>query len=497
MQIKIISVLIFFVLNLSVLYSQTVISASNEIVLPRYAVNGNTTGSRMMYVCMLKLTGLTANTTYRYVTGASTNSGVTTSTAAGNHIGISNSSGTAGYIEGYTAGKTSLINLLGNNSWNTSSSANNYSQFTTNLQGEYTGWFSFVPTGNSAFSAGNNIYIYVQINNGAGGTAITSSFRTTNTVAMLAYGTNSGNSTQCTAIYGNSGIPDENFVYLFSDTSGTGRPVSVTWTENDGLAQDWTIWYNSFVSTNSGYWGTTIPNNLPNGIRRIERRNISNTLLNYITDNDGIWLSGVNTVNPSGGTTPINLSDATLPVKLTSSGLSVNGNSINVFWKTISEINNKGFEIYRHKDSIWKQIGFVKGKGNTNETVLYKFVDKDLQPGKYFYRLKQIDYNGNYEIFEIDEDADIKSPTKDFLYGNFPNPFNPFTKIKYQISKPGFVKLNIYDVSGRLLETIVNDNLKEGIYETEFNGSKYSSGIYFYKLFTTYLFETGKMILVK
>lgn len=490
-------ILIIFLFDISFLNSQTLIPVSNEIVLPQYAVNGSTTASRIMYICRLKLTGLTASTTYRYATGASTNGGLTTAIAAGNLIAINEISNSAGYIVGYSAGKSSFVNLLDNNSWNTSGSSNNYAQFTSNASGEYTGWFAFVPTGNAVFTAGNSIYIYIQINNGAGGTSIAASYRTTSTVTMLAYGTSSGSSTQCTAIYANSYVPDENFIFLYDNINGTGRPLSGTWSENDGLAQDWTTWYTTYVSTNLGYWGTVLPNNLVNGLRRIERRDITNTILNQTTDDNGIWPSGTNTINPSGGTLPINLSDATLPVRLLSYTYNISGNSVMISWKTSFEMNNNGFEIYRTDKSGWLKIGFVKGKGNSTEINSYNFTDRNLIPGEYKYRLKQIDVNGNYEYFDLEDNVIIAVPSSFLLSQNYPNPFNPTTKINITIPKDGFVSLKVYDISGKEIIDLVNKNLLTGTYVYDFNASNLSSGIYFYTLKTSEFSSTKKMILIK
>lgn len=88
-------------------------------------------------------------------------------------------------------------------------------------------------------------------------------------------------------------------------------------------------------------------------------------------------------------------------------------------------------------------------------------------------------------------------PQTHYLGQNYPNPFNPVTKIKFELPKNSFVKIIVYDISGKEIETLVKENLKAGIYETDFNGSNRSSGIYFYKLFTSDFIETKKMILVK
>lgn len=83
------------------------------------------------------------------------------------------------------------------------------------------------------------------------------------------------------------------------------------------------------------------------------------------------------------------------------------------------------------------------------------------------------------------------------LYGNYPNPFNPTTSIKYDIAANSFVKLSVYGITGQLVETLVNDNLQAGRYETNFNGSKYASGVYFAKIEAGNYTHIIKMLMVK
>lgn len=83
------------------------------------------------------------------------------------------------------------------------------------------------------------------------------------------------------------------------------------------------------------------------------------------------------------------------------------------------------------------------------------------------------------------------------LYQNYPNPFNPITNVKYQITQSTFVNITVYDILGRNIETLVNENQKAGTYLVDWNAQKYTSGIYFYKLITKDYSETRKMTLIK
>ncbi|MBS1493958.1 MAG: T9SS type A sorting domain-containing protein [Bacteroidetes bacterium] len=104
--------------------------------------------------------------------------------------------------------------------------------------------------------------------------------------------------------------------------------------------------------------------------------------------------------------------------------------------------------------------------------------------------------NGGASVVGI-HNLSAELPKTHYLSQNYPNPFNPVTKIKFELPKNSFVKIIVYDISGKEIETLVNENLKAGYYETDFNGSNRSSGIYFYKLITNDFIETKKMILVK
>lgn len=90
-----------------------------------------------------------------------------------------------------------------------------------------------------------------------------------------------------------------------------------------------------------------------------------------------------------------------------------------------------------------------------------------------------------------------ETPNSFKLHQNYPNPFNPISKIKYQIAKINDVKLTVFDALGREITTLVNEELKPGTYEIEFDGSNYPSGIYLYRLTAGDYAETKKMVLLK
>ena len=194
--------------------------------------------------------------------------------------------------------------------------------------------------------------------------------------------------------------------------------------------------------------------------------------------------------------------DNPTPVELSEFIYIVNGSDVTLSWTTSAELNNSGFEIERsivngQISNEWNKIGFVSGNGTSTEIHNYEFIEKGLNTGKYNYRLKQIDFNGNYEYFELAEEVSIGIPDKYQLSQNYPNPFNPVTNIEFAIPELGFVSLRIYDVMGRELVTLVNENKEPGYYKLKFDAGKLSSGVYFYRMTAGDFVAVKKLVVLK
>lgn len=188
-----------------------------------------------------------------------------------------------------------------------------------------------------------------------------------------------------------------------------------------------------------------------------------------------------------------------LPVELSSFTANVNLNGdVELQWITETEINNHGFEIERKTiDGQFNVIGFVKGNGTTIERKVYTYVDKNLQAGKYIYRLKQIDYNGQFEYSnEIEVDV---VPVKEFaLNQNYPNPFNPTTTIEFSLPEDAEnVRLTIYNALGEKVAELVNGKMEAGRYRYQWNAGNVATGLYIYELKTNKFSSVKKMMLVK
>gem|GEM_PF-3222923 len=95
------------------------------------------------------------------------------------------------------------------------------------------------------------------------------------------------------------------------------------------------------------------------------------------------------------------------------------------------------------------------------------------------------------------KEVEIIAPIVFALNQNYPNPFNPSTTIKYSVPKAGLITIKVYDVLGKEIYTLVNGEKSVGNYSIEFDGSKFSSGIYFYRMQAGSYIETKKLILLK
>ncbi len=192
-----------------------------------------------------------------------------------------------------------------------------------------------------------------------------------------------------------------------------------------------------------------------------------------------------------------------LPVELTAFSATVSGEVVLLNWTTATEVNNYGFEIQRSTNlrglpnlKGFATIGFVNGHGNSNSPKDYSFVDSNPLSGNVCYRLKQIDNDGK---FKYSDNIELKNNlSKEYvLEQNYPNPFNPTTVISYSIPKASYVSVKVFDVLGNTISTLVDKNQEIGSYKVNFNATKLSNGVYFYKISANDFSSVKKMILIK
>ena len=172
-------------------------------------------------------------------------------------------------------------------------------------------------------------------------------------------------------------------------------------------------------------------------------------------------------------------------------------NTVILDWTTASELNCKQFNITRKKgNGDFVMVGSVPGHGSVTETQQYTFTDNTVNSGHYTYRLEEVDFSGHTSYSNIVE-IEVNNPQDYKLEQNFPNPFNPTTTISYSVPKESFVSLQVYDILGNEISTLVNEKKPQGYYNIEFNAKDLPSGIYFSRIQAGSFVAVKKMILLK
>jgi len=196
-----------------------------------------------------------------------------------------------------------------------------------------------------------------------------------------------------------------------------------------------------------------------------------------------------------------------IPVELTSFTATAANDKVIINWSTATELNNLGFEIERSsnlndesKNRNWQTLGFVDGAGTTTENQNYSFIDKNPSTGISYYRLKQIDFDGTFKLYN-ELKIEFSSVTDYELAQNYPNPFNPSTTIDYSIPVGGHVSLKVYNLLGSEVAVLVDKMQEAGRHSVEFStenlGTKIGSGVYLYTLKSGEFVRTRKMIILK
>ena len=174
-----------------------------------------------------------------------------------------------------------------------------------------------------------------------------------------------------------------------------------------------------------------------------------------------------------------------VPVELTSFTANVVGSSVELNWTTATELNNSGFEIERSEDNVsFEKIAFVPGFGTTTEPKSYSYTDQSVNGGTYYFRLKQIDFDGSFVYSDVVE-VDVTLPSIFALEQNYPNPFNPSTSIQFSLPVDAQVAIGIYNLVGEKVVEVASGNFAAGSHKVTFNASTLTSGIYFYQLDAT------------
>lgn len=181
--------------------------------------------------------------------------------------------------------------------------------------------------------------------------------------------------------------------------------------------------------------------------------------------------------------------------------------SVRLTWQTASESGNLGFEVQRGESGgSFERIAFVPGNGTSNLLNSYEFTDNELKPGHYYYRLKQIDFDGSFEFsYVVEVVLDVAGLDEFRLFDSYPNPFrgkiNIIFTIPSYLSKEN-VQVSVYDLRGRLVKRlspgIPSNNFFHILWDTnEEVGSRPATGVYFLTLKAGQFRASQKILFVR
>jgi uncharacterized protein (TIGR02145 family) len=187
-----------------------------------------------------------------------------------------------------------------------------------------------------------------------------------------------------------------------------------------------------------------------------------------------------------------------LPVELTSFTAMVINNTVQLNWKTATEINSSVFEVEKKSaiNNTWQKIASLKASGNNTSQQFYSYNDINVNAGNYSYRLKMIDFNGSFTYSNI-INSEVTALTNFNLAQNYPNPWNPTTTIRYQLPVNSMISIIVFNALGIKVATLINEMKPAGSYEVTLNGKGLSSGVYYYQMKSGNFVMTKKLTLIK
>lgn len=191
---------------------------------------------------------------------------------------------------------------------------------------------------------------------------------------------------------------------------------------------------------------------------------------------------------------------AALPVELSGFGATLDGGTARLTWQTASETNNAGFHVERAvgESADFRQIGFVDGNGTTEIAQRYRFTDTALpfEAERLVYRLRQVDLDGTASL-SSEVSVEIGDPVTVTLHGVFPNPVRSAATLRYELPEATSVRLELYDLLGRRVKTLVDAQQPAGRQEIAVDASHLPAGVYVYRLMTGRHVQTQRMTVVQ
>jgi hypothetical protein len=301
-------------------YGQTI--SVTPVFMPQYGVVAPA-GSQIMTVCRLKLSfgNSNANKIYRYTTGVSPTAGLSVGSSiegAGTFFIAESSDGISVDVQGYSGTRNVGGTLISNKEFNTAATPR-FGIFTTDVNGDYTGWFSVVLDNSTVAS---QVYFYVAVDGGNDG-ILNKYFYGNQLITLKAFNTNWQGGMN--VITGTSVAKDQQIVILWDTENpiSTTRPLSITWTEDDGVTIPtgaFSSWYKNNVDGVPGKWAAYSPNGSAIGVRRMDYYDGGNSTVypspqvqfSHIDNNGDGTFCGVQTSNNAvGSNLPLIMIDGT------------------------------------------------------------------------------------------------------------------------------------------------------------------------------------------
>lgn len=460
------------------------------VAAPQFAGLGTSTRLPVMYYATVS--GLKANTTYRYFSQVeiSANFGEAAS-GAGLPVSVDYTVPTPAFSYSSTGSLTT---------------AGSYGKFTTNASGTFSGSFGYVNSGNAERFTANN-YVFPTITLGEEATYINTQYRfaLNDSIKILKFDVTNDNDSTGSFIQGNeSGAIAGNLVGLWSTVDGNivaQRPLSMTIAEGMTVGGS-TTWGTSFITgydLNEGSWNTIIPNQNANGVRLIQQFDLrTGQVIGCTSDADGTWPTGnFTTVNPTRGAAGILITETiltggscfgiVLPVRMSSFAVQKQGSNAKISWTTEQETNTREFVIERSTDQRnWSVVATVAAAGNSNNRNNYSTTDFATTKGINFYRIRTVDNDNSFK----------NSDTRSVLFGGAdvvlitPNPATSFATIYMGKTDNSVSEIIVTDMNGKQVERVRTADQTHTL-----TTAKYSKGLYMIRVINGSAISTHKLVI--
>ncbi len=272
-------------------------------------------------------------------------------------------------------------------------------------------------------------------------------------------------------------------------TAGEYTPYLYNRSYTNAMA-GWTVMHNNINPTITADWyleppANTVPcNNVVSPVTAVRRvgANVPVTMQNTSV----LYIGTAQSLTP-------------LPVELMLFDATPEKDFISLNWTTASEKNNLGFEIQRSEESLqhFEKIDFVHGNGSTTEMHEYLFKDRNVSFNKkYFYRLKQVDFNGGGNFSNV---VVARLTKDDFSFYVFNDPESSATNLLYYLKEPGDISIELFDVMGQKVQTIYERSKEKGnhVLNLSNSGTLKSDGIYLVKMIVNDQVQSKRALIFK